>query len=160
MENDTQELAQLLTDDRQDSDLLAFERTWGHRMLAGVCIGMLVSALVLIVYCGYRLVSLAAVLGTAGLFATAIPVLYITVIVLSVLVVPPAIAGIVVAKRPRWALVAVIAPFAAFALLVAFAVYGLGVAAAQPFSIALYICIGAVFPVLYLIAALKVFFSR
>ena len=60
---DVRRLARTLTDDRQDPDLLVFEKTWGHRLLAGLSVGMLVAALVFVVFCAWNLYGLASSLG-------------------------------------------------------------------------------------------------
>ena len=75
----------VLTDDRDNPDLLAFEKTWGHRVLAGLGVAMIVIALVLIAFCIVQLIRVADVaalvpdIGTLGLY------LYGTALVLSLI---------------------------------------------------------------------------
>ena len=60
----------VLTDDRDNPNLLAFEKTWGHRVLAGIGVAMLVIALVLAVFCIIQLVrvaEIAAVMPDVGI---------------------------------------------------------------------------------------------
>lgn len=156
MDNETQRLARQLTDDRQNPDLLVFEKTWGHRLLAGVSIAMLVAAFVFVVYCGWQLVELSNALGSQDMSHTFGFVLYTTGFILGVMLVPPAILGIHVAKHPKLALVAVVAAVIALLLLAAFTVYALSLPNVQAFSVLLYVGAGAILPVVYLVAALKV----
>lgn len=155
MDNDTQRLARQLTDDRKDADLLVFERTWGHRLLAGVCVAMLVAAFVFVAYCAYGLFSLSA-LGLENMKQTYGFSLYTVGIVAGLLLVPPAVLGIYVAKHPRHALAAVIAALVALVVLVGVAVYGAMLPNINILPLLLYLGAASVFPIIYLIAALKV----
>ena len=153
---DVRRLARTLTDDRQDPDLLVFEKTWGHRLLAGLSVGMLVAALVFVVFCAWNLYGLASSLGVQGMHATFGFVLYTAGIAAGVVVIPPALLGVYVAKHPQAVLAAIVAPLVAFALLVGFVLYASTVPGAQLFSVALFTGVGAVFPLLYLVAAVQI----
>ena len=66
----------VLTDDRDNPDLLTFEKTWGHRVLAGLGVAMLVIALVLVVaFLGYALAVTPQYVVTALLYALALAIL-------------------------------------------------------------------------------------
>lgn len=156
MENETQRLARQLTDDRKNPDLLVFEKTWGHRMLAGVSVAMLIAAFVFAVYCGWRLIELANTLGSQSMSVTFGFVLYTTGFILGVLLVPPAILGIHVAKHPKLAVAAIVAAVFALLLLAGFVAYALTLPNVQAFSVLLYACVGAILPILYLLAAIKI----
>ena len=146
----------VLTDDRGNEDLLVFEKTWGHRLLAGVGVVMLVVAFVLVVYCVTQLVSVSSLAGIADFIVTVGYVLYGTGLVAGTLLVPPAIVAIYVAKHPKHALVAVVLAIIALVLVVVFIGLAFVASSASALTILLYAVLLAVLPVIYLIAALKV----
>ena len=146
----------MLTDDRDNPDLLVFEKTWGHRLLAGFSVAMLIGGGVVCLYCIFALVNIASAVGTEALVATFGFALYTAVLVGSVAVIPPALLGIYVAKHPRHTFACIAAAIVAFVLVAVFVVVGLGLPGAQPFSVALYAVVAAVPPLVYLIAAIKV----
>lgn len=146
----------VLTDDRDNPDLLIFEKTWGHRLLAGVSAVMLVIAAVLIIYCISQLISVSDLTGIADFVVTVGYMLYGTGLVAGVLLVPPAIVGIYVAKHPRRVVAAIVLAVIALVLDIAFVVYAFSMAAGNATTILLYALLLAIVPVVYLIAALKI----
>lgn len=150
----------VLTDDRGNDELLVFEKTWGHRMLAGVSIAILVSAVVIIVYFLVRLSSIIGIMDIAGSVLAVQFTLWVVGVVVGILTIPPALAGIYVAKHPKHALVAVAFAIVALLFVVAFFVYAVVLAAGTVVAALMWTLLFAFFPVLYLIAAIKVALSN
>lgn len=146
----------VLTDDRDNPDLLIFEKTWGHRLLAGICAAMLVIAAVLIVYCISQLISVSDLTGIADFVVTVGYMLYGTGLVAGIVLVPPALVGIYVAKHPKYVTVAIVLAIIALALDVAFVIYAFAVVASNAPTILLYALLLAIVPVVYLVASLKI----
>lgn len=144
----------VLTDDRGNPDLLVFEKTWGHRMLAGLGYAMIVVAIVLILYCAIRLGGFISLATGENAMVTLGLVLY-GVLAAGILVIPPAIVALWVARKPQHATVAVALAIVGIVLVAVFIGYAL-VTGATAFSVALYGALFAILPVLYLVAALKV----
>lgn len=146
----------VLTDDRENPDLLTFEKTWGHRLLAGLGVAMLVIAAILVIFCIIELFKIADIaiaapgLGTWGAY------LYGTGLACGIAVIPPAIIAIYVAKHPDKVIVAIVA--AIVALTAAAAFFGFALVTTPQFVITavLYTLLLAALPVVYLIAALKI----
>lgn len=145
----------VLTDDRGNPDLLGFEATWGHRMLAGLGFAMIVVAAVLIIYCAIRVANFAPLAMGEGGVVTFGLVLYGIGLAAGVLVIPPAIVALWVSRRPSHAGIAVVLAIVALVLVAAFIGYALFTGAALV-TVLLYGLLFALLPVLYLIAALKV----
>lgn len=145
----------VLTDDRGNPDLLVFEKTWGHRMLAGLGYAMIVVAIVLILYCAIRLGGFISLATGENAMVTLGLVLYGVGLAAGILVIPPAIVALWVARKPQHATVAVALAIVGIVLVAVFIGYAL-VTGATAFSVALYGALFAILPVLYLIAALKV----
>lgn len=146
----------VLTDDRDNPDLLAFEKTWGHRVLAGLGVAMLVIAILLVAYSAVQLVRIydisfiAPELGAMGMW------MYGSCLVGGIALVPPAIIGIYVAKHPTKVMVAIVAAIVALALVVAFFLYAVMTTPQFPVAAVLYSLLLAVLPVVYLVSALKI----
>ena len=146
----------VLTDDRADADLLVFEKTWGHRMLAGLGVAMIVIALVLVVFCIIQLAKVASIASAApdiGLLGT---YLYGTGLVSGIVIIVPAVVAIYVAKRPKKVLVAIVMAIVGIVVALAFFVYAISTSPQMAGAAVLYTLLLALFPVLYLIAALKI----
>lgn len=135
-------------------NLKVFEKTWGHRVLMGLSVCMFVAGLVLAIYCGMRLHSISSVMGQNAGYAMAYA-LYLTGLVLGAAMVPPSILGVFTATHPKAANFAVAAAIVAFVIIIVFAVYSAFIGG-HPFSIALYVVLLAIAPVLYLVCALKI----
>lgn len=146
----------VLTDDRDNPDLLTFERTWGHRVLAGLGVAMIVIAVLLVVYSIVQLVRLYDLSILAPDIAAMGMWLYACVLVGGLALVVPAIIGIYVAKHPARVAIAIVAAAVALALVVAFFVYAVVTAPQFPVAAVLYSLLLAVLPVIYLLAALKI----
>ncbi len=146
----------VLTDDRGNADLLVFEKTWGHRVLAGLGIAMLVIAILLCAYCIVQLTRLMGIAELAPDVANLGIVLFGVGVAAGVLLIIPAVTAIYVAKRPAKVTVAIV--MAVLGILAAFAFFGYAVATAPQYILQaiLYTLLLAVFPVVYLIAALKI----
>ncbi len=146
----------VLTDDRDNPDLLTFEKTWGHRVLAGLGVAMLVIALILIAFCIVQLIRVADVaalmpdIGVLGMY------LYGTALACGIALIPPAIVAIYVAKHPSKVMVAIVMAIIALVLVVAFLGYALAVTPQYVVTALLYALALAILPVVYLIAALKI----
>ena len=146
----------VLTDDRDNPDLLAFEKTWGHRVLAGLGVAMIVIALVLIAFCIVQLIRVADVaalvpdIGILGLY------LYGTALVCGIALVPPAIIAIYVAKHPARVTLAIVMAIIALALVVAFFGSAMVVTPQYVVTALLYALALAILPAVYLIAALRI----
>lgn len=141
-----------------EASRMPFEKTWGHRILLGLSISMLVAALVVIVVCAVGLAGMGSLVGAVAT-ATVQYMLYLLGLVASALVVPPAILGIVTARKPQLVLVAVGAAVFALVLVAAFFVYALAVLQAALFAALLYAVLLALVPVIYLVCALKIWRS-
>lgn len=145
----------VLTDDRGNADLLVFEKTWGHRLLAGLGYAMIVVGLVLIIYCAMRLANFIPLATGDNPMVTLGLVLYGVGLAAGILIIPPAIVGLWVARKPKHATVAVVLAIIGLVLVVAFVGVALATGSAVV-SALLYGLLFAILPVLYLIAALKV----
>lgn len=145
----------VLTDDREDADLLVFEKTWGHRMLAGLGYAMIVVGLVLIIYCAIRLSGFVSLMAGENAMLTVGLMVYGAGLVAGILVIPPAIVALWVARKPRHATIAIALAAVGIALVLVFIGYAL-FTGATVFSALLYGGLFAVLPVLYLVAAIKV----
>lgn len=145
----------VLTDDRENPDLLTFEKTWGHRLLAGLGVAMIVVAIVLAAYCIVQIVRVSEIIEIFPIY-TMMLYLYITVLVGAFVLIPPACVGIYVAKHPKKATVAIVMAIIALCLVVLFFVYSLTVAPEGWASLLLYSLLLALLPTIYLIAALKI----
>jgi hypothetical protein len=146
----------VLTDDRGDSDLLAFEKTWGHRLLAGLGVVMLVIAAILIVFCIIELFKVADVAIVAPNLGVWGAYLYGTGFACGILIIPPAIIAIYVAKHPGKVTVAIVAAIVAIVAAVAFFGFALTTTPQYVITALLYTLLLAALPVLYLVAALKI----
>ena len=133
----------VLTDDRDNPDLLTFEKTWGHRVLAGLGVAMLVIAIILIAFCIVQLIRVADVaalmpdIGLLGAYLYAVIAIY-------------------VAKHPSKVMIAVVMAIIALVLVVAFLGYALAMTPQYVVTALLYALALAILPVVYLIAALKI----
>ena len=146
----------VLTDDRDNPDLLTFEKTWGHRVLAGLGVAMLVIALVLIAFCIVQLIRVADIatlmpdIGVLGMY------LYGTALACGIALIPPAVIAIYVAKHPNRVMVAIVMAIVALVLVVAFLGYALAVTPQYVVTALFYALALAILPIVYLIAALKI----
>lgn len=146
----------VLTDDRPNPNLLVFEKTWGHRLLAGLGVAMIVIAAVLIVYSVIQLakalnvMALAPEVGTLGVY------LYGTWLASAIVIIAPAIVAIYVAKHPDKVTAAIVLAVLGIAAALAFFVFAVTTAPQFVLQAVLYTLLLAVFPVVYLIAALKI----
>ena len=146
----------VLTDDRDNPDLLTFEKTWGHRVLAGLGVAMIVIAIILIAFCIVQLIRVADVatlvpeIGLMGAY------LYGTALACGIALIPPAIIAIYVAKHPSKVMIAIVMAIIALALVVAFLGYALAVTPQYAVTALLYALALAILPVVYLVAALKI----
>ncbi|MGI6031834.1 MAG: hypothetical protein ACOX69_00210 [Coriobacteriales bacterium] len=146
----------VLTDDRGNKDLLVFEKTWGHRMLAGVSVAILVCVALVIVYCALQIGKVSALSGVADQLMYLGYFFYGLLIGLSVASIVPGVVGIYVAKHPKRAMVAIVFAIIALVLDVLFIAYAVASGVTNYVSLALYALLFAILPVLYLIAAVKV----
>lgn len=143
-------------DDRKDMDLFMYEKTWGHRLLAGVSIAMFVIAIVLIIYCAGQLSSVSALAGVADYIVTIGFVLYGMGLMAGVVIIPPAVLGVFVSKHPKHASLAIVAAGIAFALDIMFVAYALATQAGAVTTVLLYALLLAFVPAVYCVAACKV----
>lgn len=147
-----------LTDDRENPQLLEFERTWGHRLLAGASIALLAMAVLIALFC---MVQLASAPDNFGEFAGLAQMFYGVGIVMGLLLIVPGVAGLYVAKHPQWVNVAIGLAIFALVLLCVVAIYSLATDAGLASSgllvmYLLYVLLLAIPPVIYLVAALKI----
>lgn len=138
--------------------IVEFEKTWGHRLLMGISIGMLVIAVLVVLYCA---LALGKVLGNGGLDATdflstVATALYVTGIVLFALMIPPAIIGIIVSKHPRLVILAYVFAALAILMLIVALIYILATQEFTLFALFVYIVLPLVLPVLYLVSSIKI----
>lgn len=145
----------VLTDDRENPNLLTFEKTWGHRLLAGLGVTMIVIAVVLAAYCIVQIVRVADVAAISQLFS-AILYVYIGVLVASLALIPPACIAIYVAKHPQRVFVAIGLAILALVLVVGIFICLVVTAPEAWIQAMLYSLLLAILPVIYLIAALKI----
>lgn len=146
----------VLTDDRDNPNLLTFEKTWGHRVLAGLGVAMLVIAIILIAFCIVQLIrvtDVAALMPDIGLLGA---YLYGTALACGIALIPPAVIAIYVAKHPSKVMIAVVMAIIALALVVAFLGYALAMTPQYVVTALLYALALAILPVIYLVAALKI----
>ena len=146
----------VLTDDRDNKDLLTFEKTWGHRLLAGLGAAMLVVAAVVVIYCIINLVRISALVDVADEIVLYGRVLYGTGLVCGLLIIAPAVVAIRVAKRPHKIMIAIVFGIIGILCAVGLVASSLAMGTQNPVGTMLYGALFALFPVVYLIAALKV----
>lgn len=139
-------------------NLKVFEKTWGHRLLMGLCVCMFVGGLTLAIYCGMRYNNLSITSQDDAMLLIAY-VLYRVGFVAGALVIPPAILGVFVATHPRFVVASIIAGVVGLLCVGAFIVYAASTGG-QPFSIALYGVASALAPLLYLASSLKIKFTK
>lgn len=146
----------VLTDDRPNPNLLVFEKTWGHRLLAGLGVAMVVIAAILVVYSIIQLFKLSDVMAIAPDVGTLGVFLYGTWLVAGIVIIAPAVVGIYVAKHPDKVNAALV--MAALGIAAAFAFFAYAVISAPQFLLqaVLYTALLAVLPIVYLVAALKI----
>lgn len=144
---------------RDETSRVPFEKTWGHRVLLGLSISMTVAALIVAVACAVGLMGIGSLVGTA-VTTTLRYMLYMVGLVASLLTLPPAVVGMVAARKPGAAPVAVGAAVLALVLVAAFFVYALAVLQAALFAAVLYAVVLALIPAIYLVCALKVLRSN
>lgn len=145
----------VLTDDRENPELLTFEKTWGHRLLAGLGITMLVISILMIAYCIIQIVNVYEIVEVLPMYSL-VMYLYVIALIGGVLLIPPACVGIYVAKHPRKAMIAVVMAILALVFIVLFFAYGVATSSDAWVTVLLYSLLLALLPVVYLIAALKV----
>lgn len=139
-------------------NLKVFEKTWGHRVLMGLSICMFVGGLILAIYCGMRVSSIASVASENASLALAFA-LYAVGLAAGVLVIPPAILGVFTATHPKCIVASVAAGVIGLLCVVAFIIYA-AVEGGQAFSITLYAVVMAIAPLLYLVSSIKVMKSK
>lgn len=144
-----------LTDDRQNPDLLTFEKTWGHRVLAGLGVAMIVIAIVLIAYCAVQIVRVADIIEVLPLYSMVL-YLYVAVLIGGVALIPPACIAVYVAKHPAKVTIAIAAAIVALVLVALFFGYWIVVDPQSWVMELLYSVLLAIVPVIYLLAALKI----
>lgn len=145
----------VLTDDRNNPDLLTFEKTWGHRLLAGIGVTMIVIAVILVAFCAIQLARIADVIAFLPLGSFAL-FMYGAGIIGGIALVVPAVIAIYVAKHPSKVMVAIVAGIIALVLVAAFFVYAVITVPQGVVAAILYSLLFAVLPVIYLIAAFKI----
>lgn len=145
----------LLTDDRPNPELFAFEKTWGHRVLAGISVAMIAIAVILIAFCIVQIVRISDVLDVLPLAAFNM-YLYVGGLIAGIVLIPPACIGIYVAKHPKKAMLAIAIAIVALVLVVLFFCYAMSVTPAFLVTAILYSALLAIIPIIYLIAALKI----
>lgn len=144
-----------LIDDRLNPDLLTFEKTWGHRVLAGIGVTMIVVAFVLVVFCIIQIVRIVDIIDILPIYALRL-YMYIAVIIGGVALVPPGCIAIYVAKHPKKVAIAIAAAIVGIALIVLFLAYVLFASPQLIVAALAYSVLFAIIPVIYLVAALKI----
>ena len=138
--------------------IVEFEKTWGHRLLMGISILMLVLAVIVVLYCS---LALAKILGNGGLDTTEFlsmvaTTIYVFGIIAFALMIPPAIFGIVVSKHPKLVVVAYVFSGIAILLLVALLIYIIATHGLTLFAFFAFFILPLVLPVLYLVSSIKI----
>ena len=156
---EVQEKARRLNNDSKKKGLFTFEASWGHRMLLGVSIALIVLAIVFIIYCVMRLFSVASQPQDYIITTQLTSFMYFYYgcgILAGVLLLPPAIIGIMVAKSGKHTLLACIAPvvaiFLALCLLGGRLIWG----TADVWASIWQAVVMLILPLVYFVAALKV----
>ncbi len=154
-----QAMARRLSNDSKKSGFFTFEASWGHRMLLGVSIALIVLAIILVIYCVMRLVSVMSQpqdYFVTEQFSKFVYFYYGCGTVAGLALIPPAIIGIAVAKSGKHTILACIAPaiaaFLALALLGARLAWGSADIWASIWQAAVML----ILPIAYFIPALKV----
>lgn len=135
--------------------LKVFESTWGHRLLLGISVCMFVGGLILAIYCGMRLASLASADLSTNIGVLVAYWLYVIGLIGGVAVIPPAILGVYAATHPKKIMAAVVAGVIGLVIVAGICIYFI-VYGGSLFSIILYTLALAIAPLLYLLSALKV----
>lgn len=145
----------VLTDDRENPDLLTFEKTWGHRLLAGLGVAMIVIAIVLVAFCIVQIIRVWDVVEILPMYSMLL-YMYIGVLVASLALVPPACIAIYVAKHPERVYVAIGMAILALVLVVGIFICLVLTVPEAWIQAMLYSLLLAILPIIYLIAALKI----
>lgn len=146
----------VLTDDREDSDLLVFEKTWGHRLLAGLGVAMIVISIVLSAYIIVQIVRIYDYVMLLPELYSVYLYVYITFLVATLALILPACVAIYVAKHPKKVRIAIALAGFALLLIVAFFVCLIVLRPSLWITALLYSLLLLILPVIYLIAALKI----
>ena len=155
-----QRMAAVLSDDRAEDDLFLFEKTWGHRLLAGLGFVMLIAAVVLVVYFAMQISKVQVYAEVADWLVTMGYVVYGIGLAAGVLLVPPGILAVLVAKRPWHARLAVAVGVFGLLLVAVFVALAFALEAGSATTIVLMAVLLAVAPVVYLVASVKVLRSN
>ena len=155
-----QRVAAVLSDDRDEDDLFLFEKTWGHRLLAGLGFVMLIAAVVLVVYFAMQISKVQVYAEVADWLVTMGYVVYGIGLAAGVLLVPPGILAVLVAKRPWHARLAVGVGVFGLLLVAVFVALAFALEAGSATTIVLVAVLLAVAPVVYLVASVKVLRSN
>ena len=153
-------MAAVLSDDREEEDLFLFEKTWGHRLLAGLGFVMLIAAVVLVVYFAMQISKVQVYAEVADWLVTMGYVVYGIGLAAGALLVPPGILAVLVAKRPWHARLAVAVGVFGLVLVAVFVALAFALDAGSATTIVLVAVLLAVAPVVYLVASVKVLRSN
>lgn len=135
------------------------EKTWGHRVLLGLSVSMIVAALVVIAVCAVKLLGIGSLELADAITMFTYAIAYVGLIA-SALALPPAIIGILVSRKPQLALLGVVAAIVALVLAVCIFAYLFFVAQGTLFVSLLCAVALAVVPVVYLLCSLKIYRSN
>ena len=145
--------------DDENYTLKVFEKTWGHRVLIGISVCMLALAFLIALFC------VLCLLGVFGLNRNetlpyivhrAANVLYTMGIVGAILMTIPALFGIYVTKYPAKNMISIVLGILGILGVFLFIFWACVLHNSSWFSISMYSLVMLIFPVIYLIAALKV----
>ena len=153
-----QEMARRLSNDSKKKGFFTFEASWGHRMLLGLSIALILLAIIFVIYCVMRLIAAISAQDYAILaqFSKFVYFYYGCGIVAGLALLPPAIIGICVAKSGKHTILVCIAPIIAIALALILLGGRLIWGTADIWASIWQAAVMLILPVAYLVAGLKV----
>ena len=153
-----QEMARRLSNDSKKKGFFTFEASWGHRMLLGLSIALILLAIIFVIYCVMRLIAATSAQDYAILaqFSKFVYFYYGCGIVAGLALLPPAIIGICVAKSGKHTILVCIAPIIAIALALILLGGRLIWGTADIWASIWQAAVMLILPVAYLVAGLKV----
>ena len=130
-------------------------KPWGKMLLRVLSITMLLAAGIVSIFLIVRINQLSALESTDAGVSTLFG-LYGLGLFLSLPVIIPAVCGIIVSFKPKLNILSIALGVLALVLIVAFAIYSFVVVHGAVFGVMLYVVLGAIVPVFYLIASLQI----
>lgn len=134
----------------------SFERNWGQRLLAGTGFVLFIAGVVLVAYFAWKMVSVGVYADVADWLVSMGRAVYGVGLAAGVLLLPPGVLAVLVAKRPQHAVLAVGVGIFGLVLVVCFVIAAFVLDAGSAATILVVGVLLAIAPAVYLAASVKV----